>query len=136
MITGGVTLGRRIPTYIFSIIDNAIMVAASDCPKKFKLRHDAIVELLFSCRLARCLGCDQVELAVDGGNGKDDCGGGGGGRRKSSESEVETGGSKESKINSSRDDRGEGIGQERVFLFLVNYHLYPRKLKTLTYLPI
>ncbi|KAL4321345.1 hypothetical protein HN51_065879 [Arachis hypogaea] len=59
------------------------MVAASDCPKKFKLRHDAIAELLFSCRLAQCLGCDRVELTVDGGNGKDDCGGGGGGRRKS-----------------------------------------------------
>nr|XP_029145757.1 uncharacterized protein LOC112721357 [Arachis hypogaea] len=80
------------------------MVAASDCSKKFKLRHDAIAELLFSCRFARCLGCDRVDLTVDGGNGKDDCGGGGGGggRCKSVESEVETGGSKESKVNSSR----------------------------------
>ncbi|MED6203995.1 hypothetical protein PIB30_005001 [Stylosanthes scabra] len=87
---------------IFSIIDNAIMVAASDCPMEFRLRRDAIAERLFSCRLSRCCGCDRVELAVDGGGGKD-----GGGCRKSGESEVETGGSKESKVNSSRDERGE-----------------------------
>ncbi|KAL4394206.1 hypothetical protein S245_004933 [Arachis hypogaea] len=98
---------RKANSDIFSIIDNAITVAASDCPKECRLRRDAIAELLFSCRLARCRGCDRVELAVDGGSGKDDCGGGGGGGRRSGESEVETGGSKESKVNSSRDDRGE-----------------------------
>ncbi|KAI4386582.1 hypothetical protein MLD38_004503 [Melastoma candidum] len=52
---------------IFDIIDGAIMVAASDCPQEFKLRRDRIAERLFSCRLARCSGCDRVELAVPSG---------------------------------------------------------------------
>lgn len=103
---------------IFDIIDHAIMVAASDCPRELRLRRDRIAERLFSSRLTRwCSGCEkQVELAtVPGGDGEgdDDEGGsddvhrgcksgfdGGGG-------EVEGGGSKESKVNSSsRDDEG------------------------------
>ncbi|KAM1208756.1 hypothetical protein ACFX2J_014379 [Malus domestica] len=103
---------------IFDIIDHAIVVAASDCPKELRLRRDRIAERLFSSRLTRwCSGCEkQVELAtVPGGDGEgdDDEGGsddvhrgcksgfdGGGG-------EVEGGGSKESKVNSSsRDDEG------------------------------
>ena len=36
---------------IFGIIDHAIMVAASDCPKEFRLRRDGIAERLFSCCL-------------------------------------------------------------------------------------
>ena len=73
------------------------------------MRRDAIAERLFSSRLTRCLGCDRVELAVSGGG----CGGGGGGEegdgggRKSAEFELEAGASKESKVNSSGDDRGE-----------------------------
>ncbi|KAJ8770370.1 hypothetical protein K2173_014983 [Erythroxylum novogranatense] len=49
---------------IFGIIDYAITVAASDCPKDFRLRRDRIAERLFTCRLTRCSGCDRVELAV------------------------------------------------------------------------
>ncbi|KAG2683646.1 hypothetical protein I3843_10G042200 [Carya illinoinensis] len=95
---------------IFNIIDHAIMVASSDCPKEFRLRRDRIAERLFSCRLTRCSGCDRVELAVPGseeekeddddGNckssqfGKDGCA-------------FEAGASKESKVDSSRDDQGE-----------------------------
>ncbi|PPD82738.1 hypothetical protein GOBAR_DD20321 [Gossypium barbadense] len=56
---------------IFDIIDHAIMVAALDCPKEFRLRRDRIAEKLFTCKLTRCSG---------------------------------SGGSKESKANSSRDD--------------------------------
>ncbi|XP_062111917.1 probable mediator of RNA polymerase II transcription subunit 26b [Humulus lupulus] len=93
---------------IFDIIDHAIMVAASDCPKEFRLRRDRIAERLFSCRITRCFGCDHVELAVPGGDDDDDSDDGvfksdfdrdGG--------EFEAGASKESKVNSSRDDRGE-----------------------------
>lgn len=55
---------RRANSDIFDIIEHAIMVAASDCPKEFKGRREKIAELLFTCRLTRCLGCDRVELAV------------------------------------------------------------------------
>ncbi|KFK26106.1 hypothetical protein AALP_AA8G203500 [Arabis alpina] len=51
---------------IFEIIDHAIMVAATDCPTKFKSRRDKIAELLFSCRVSRCIGCDHLELSVPG----------------------------------------------------------------------
>jgi len=49
---------------IFDIIEHAIMVAASDCPKELRVKRGRIAELLFSCRLSRCLGCDRVELAA------------------------------------------------------------------------
>lgn len=85
---------------IFDIIEYAVMVAAVDCPKEFKLRRDRIAEMLFTCKLTMCFGCDKVELALpivgsDGVDGKvkskNEFGGGGGG------------GSKESKANSSVD---------------------------------
>ncbi|MED6132668.1 hypothetical protein PIB30_021151 [Stylosanthes scabra] len=83
---------------IFEIIDHAIMVAASDCPKEFSLRRDRIAVMLFSCKMTRCTGCDKLELSVpvdaaDGGGGDDN------GAFKS-----DNGASKESKVNSSRDD--------------------------------
>ena len=95
---------RNANSDIFSLIDYAILVAASDCPKEFRLRRDRIAEQLFSCRLTRCLGCDRVELAVagdvDGETGfKSDSAGDG--------RAFEGGGSKESKVYSSRDDGGE-----------------------------
>ncbi|XP_057549507.1 probable mediator of RNA polymerase II transcription subunit 26b [Amaranthus tricolor] len=49
---------------IFDIIEHAIMVASSDCPKEFRVRRERIAELLFTCKLTRCLGCERVELAV------------------------------------------------------------------------
>lgn len=96
---------------IFDIIDHAIMVAASDCPKEFRLRRDRIAERLFSSRLTRCSGCDRVELAVPAGEEEEEAFDDDGGC-KSSEfdrdgCEFEAGGSKESKANSSRDDHGE-----------------------------
>ncbi|CAJ1915878.1 unnamed protein product [Sphenostylis stenocarpa] len=51
---------------IFDIIENAIIVAASDCPKEFRVKRDTIAERLFSSKLTRCVGCDRVELAVSG----------------------------------------------------------------------
>lgn len=60
---------------IFDIIEHSIMVAASDCPKEFRLKRERIAELLFSCRLTRCLGCDRVELTesrVDDDEGEED----------------------------------------------------------------
>ncbi|QHO17429.1 putative mediator of RNA polymerase II transcription subunit 26b [Arachis hypogaea] len=106
---------------IFEIIDHAIMVAASDCPKEFRLRRDHIAEMLFSCKQTRCVGCDRVELCVpvDGADGGGARGGGDDdGAYKSSGFhhnrdgvvEFEAGASKESKVNSSRgdiDDHGD-----------------------------
>ncbi|KAK7267171.1 hypothetical protein RIF29_19836 [Crotalaria pallida] len=93
---------------IFGIIDHAIMVAASDCPKEFRLRRGGIVERLFSCRMTRCSGCDKVEHAVSVDDDEKSDGGGckncfdrkGGG----AEFEFEAGASKESKVNSSGND--------------------------------
>lgn len=93
------TFFRTANSDIFDVIEYAIVVAASDCPKEFRLRRDRIAEKLFSCRLARCFGCNQVELVVpqeeendEGDEFKDSCGGNGGF------------GSKDSKVNSSRND--------------------------------
>lgn len=76
---------RRGDSDIFEIIDHAIMVAATDCPIKFKSRRDKIAELLFSCRVTRCTGCHHhhSELSLPGDDEAVD-------------------GSKESKANSSR----------------------------------
>ncbi|KAM7505220.1 hypothetical protein LguiB_004124 [Lonicera macranthoides] len=84
---------------IFDIIEHAIMVAASDCPKEFKLRRDRIAETLFSCKLSKCNGCDRVELAVPKGNEDE-----GGCKSGIDRDGCEFGGSKESKVNSSRVD--------------------------------
>ncbi|KAL5810229.1 hypothetical protein ACOSQ3_026928 [Xanthoceras sorbifolium] len=88
---------------IFDIIDHAIMVAALDCPKEFKLRRDRIAEKLFTCKLTRCSGCERVELAVpaDDDDDEDDIIGC---KRDGCGFEAEAGGSKESKVNSSGDD--------------------------------
>ncbi|KAK4346096.1 hypothetical protein RND71_036272 [Anisodus tanguticus] len=40
------------------------MVAAIDHPKEFKLRRDGIAELIFTCNITNCFGCDKVELVV------------------------------------------------------------------------
>lgn len=95
---------------IFGIIEHAILVAASDCPKEFRFRRDRIAEKLFSCKLTRCFGCDRVELAVpehDGGGCKMEF------EMDACEFEAGGSGSKESKVNSSskesnmREDHGE-----------------------------
>ncbi|KAG7570589.1 hypothetical protein ISN45_Aa04g031720 [Arabidopsis thaliana x Arabidopsis arenosa] len=82
------------------------MVAATDCPNKFKSRGDKIAELLFSCRVSRCIGCDHLELSVPGDDeanrGRGTTGDGGSGTTVDEDYEV--GGSKESKANSSRGD--------------------------------
>ncbi|KAL8172203.1 hypothetical protein V2J09_024007 [Rumex salicifolius] len=83
---------------IFDIIERSILVAASDCPKEFRLRRDRIAELLFSTRLTRCTQCDRVGLNVP------ESGESGGGARVEFEG---PGGSKESKANSVRDDQAE-----------------------------
>lgn len=50
---------------IFSVIEHAIMVAASDFPFDFKLKRDRIAEMLFTCTLtAKCIGCNNAELCV------------------------------------------------------------------------
>ncbi|XP_059295854.1 probable mediator of RNA polymerase II transcription subunit 26b [Lycium ferocissimum] len=49
---------------IFDIIENAVMVAAIDHPKEFKLKRERIVELLFTCKITKSFGSDKVELVV------------------------------------------------------------------------
>ncbi|KAG5055008.1 hypothetical protein GLYMA_03G124700v4 [Glycine max] len=89
---------------IFEIIEHAIIVAASDCPKEFRVRRDWIAERLFSCRLTRCVGCDRVELAVGADSKKEKHDGDDGDNDKSGfeRDGVEfegAGASKESKVN-------------------------------------
>ncbi|XP_073132122.1 probable mediator of RNA polymerase II transcription subunit 26b isoform X2 [Henckelia pumila] len=87
---------------IFSIIEQAIMVAASDCPYDFKLNRDRIAEMLFTCKVTKCFGCDKIELAVPNVKGAENSG-----DKRKSGSGIEAGGSKdtkESKVNSCVDD--------------------------------
>ncbi|GAU17840.1 hypothetical protein TSUD_329660 [Trifolium subterraneum] len=74
---------------IFSIIDNAIVVAAKDCPKEFKSRRDKIAERLFSVLLNRCKDCEKVEVPVSDNENGEVC------KRGS----VKNGASKESNVN-------------------------------------
>ncbi|KAI7739304.1 hypothetical protein M8C21_026639 [Ambrosia artemisiifolia] len=47
---------------IFEIIEGAIMLAASDCPKQFKVRRDNIAQILFSSRF---INYDAAEALTD-----------------------------------------------------------------------
>ncbi|PIA59977.1 hypothetical protein AQUCO_00400689v1 [Aquilegia coerulea] len=49
---------------IFEILEQAIMIAATDCPNDFKFRRDEIAEKLFTCQFTRCGGCDGLELSM------------------------------------------------------------------------
>ncbi|KAE8658815.1 hypothetical protein F3Y22_tig00116968pilonHSYRG00015 [Hibiscus syriacus] len=92
---------------IFDIIDHAIVVAALDCPKEFRLRRDRIAEKLFTCKFTPCSGCDRVELVVPYYEEVDDDARAAGCHmsfKSGADEEFEAGGSKESKVNSSRDD--------------------------------
>ncbi|GMH08110.1 hypothetical protein Nepgr_009950 [Nepenthes gracilis] len=94
---------RTAKSDIFYVIEHAIIVAASDCPQKFKLRRGRIAELLFSCKLSRFIRSDPVELREPEGDDienerfKDEFDGDG--------CEFDTDGSKESKASSGRDDQ-------------------------------
>ncbi|XP_047946111.1 probable mediator of RNA polymerase II transcription subunit 26b isoform X2 [Salvia hispanica] len=88
---------RSASSDIFSIIEHAILVAASDCPYDFRLKRDRIAEMLFTCKAIKCFGCDKVELAVPNGDGL-------GNSEDKLKSEIDAGGSKESKVNSSSRD--------------------------------
>jgi len=90
---------------IFEIIENAIVVAATDCPKEFRVKRDAIAERLFCSRLTRCAGCDRVELVARGvGKESDDEGCKNGVERNGAEF---AGASKESKVNEGGDEDAE-----------------------------
>ncbi|CAI8613812.1 unnamed protein product [Vicia faba] len=81
---------------IFDIIDHAIVVAAADCPKEFKLRRDGIAERLFSVMLNRCKDCEKVETPVSENENDEVC----------KRGFVRNGGSKESEVNCGREDNG------------------------------
>ncbi|KAK7378021.1 hypothetical protein VNO80_03457 [Phaseolus coccineus] len=90
---------------IFEIIENAIIVAASDCPKEFRVKRDTIAERLFCSSLTRCAGCDHVELAARGvGKESDDGGCQNAVKRDGGEF---AGASKESKVNEGGDEDAE-----------------------------
>lgn len=96
---------------IFCIIEHAIMVAVSDCPYDFKLKRDRIAEVLFTCKVTKCLGCNRAELCV----GNDDClkGIDGDGEFKTGVEAVGSNkDSKESKMNSSSRDEDDEEDEE------------------------
>ncbi|KAG5223702.1 transcription elongation factor-related family protein [Salix suchowensis] len=115
---------RTASSDIFGIIDHAILVAASDCPKEFKSRRDRIAECLFSCRLIKCSGCNRVELAVPGHDEgvSDDTGccskrrdgDNSGGLGGDDDDDDDGGGSKGSKVNSSNRDNDIDNGEVNV----------------------
>lgn len=63
---------------ICSVIEYAILVAASDYPNEFKRRRDKIAERLYTSRLLRCCECDaavpQPDDHIDDGENEDDDG--------------------------------------------------------------
>lgn len=89
---------------IFTVIEHAILIAASDYPYDFKLNRDRVAEMLFTCKVTKCFGCDRVELSVPNAGGLVNT-------EEKINSEVYCGGSKdskESKANScSRDNEDD-----------------------------
>ncbi|KAK4743693.1 hypothetical protein SAY87_010005 [Trapa incisa] len=106
---------------VFDIIDRAIDVAVSDYPQEFRLRRDGIAERLFSCRMARCLGCDRVELAVPAEEAA--VNGNGCGRMNPMTGSIFAckSGSKESKVNSSSRDQEDHEPQGELFVSNYSY---------------
>ncbi|KAK8949754.1 putative mediator of RNA polymerase II transcription subunit 26a [Platanthera guangdongensis] len=58
------SLFRSAEADIFEVIENAIVVAAMDCPKEFRRRRDGIAEKLFSVPVSQCFGCNNTKLVV------------------------------------------------------------------------
>lgn len=89
---------------IFTVIEHAILIAASDYPYDFKLNRDRVAEMLFTCKVTKCFGCDRVELSVPNAVGLVNT-------EEKINSEIDCGGSKdskESKANScSRDNEDD-----------------------------
>ncbi|XP_074590711.1 putative mediator of RNA polymerase II transcription subunit 26b [Curcuma longa] len=52
---------RSADSDIFDVIEQAIVVAASDYPEELRSRRDRIVEKFFTALLPRCFACDRVE---------------------------------------------------------------------------
>lgn len=59
---------------IFDVIEYAILVAASDYPKEFRLRRASIAEKLFSSQLTRCFGEEEEEDDEEGNGFKESLG--------------------------------------------------------------
>ncbi|KAL0928885.1 hypothetical protein M5K25_000815 [Dendrobium thyrsiflorum] len=89
---------------IFEVVEQAIVVAAVDCPKEFRSRRDRIAEKLFTCKLSRCVGCNNVELQIpDDGEDLGEEEGGGSVKR-----EVGEKGSKMDSCNGEPEDLNRG----------------------------
>ncbi|CAA7393023.1 unnamed protein product [Spirodela intermedia] len=54
---------RSADSSIFEVIEQAILVAAADCPEELRRRRDRIALVLFSCQLPRCHGCEKARPA-------------------------------------------------------------------------
>lgn len=91
---------------IFNIIEHAIMVAASDCPYDFKVKRNRIAEMLFTCKVTKCFGCDRVELAVP------DVDGGEKSSQEDDEDKCKSKDTKGSKVNSSGGDDDDDCNRE------------------------
>ncbi|KAL8489285.1 hypothetical protein ACS0TY_025261 [Phlomoides rotata] len=90
---------------IFTVIEHAILIAASDYPYDFKQNRDRIAELLFTCKVTKCFGCDRVELAVPNDDGLENT-------EEKINSAIDFAGSKdskESKANSSSRDNEDDL---------------------------
>ncbi|WOK95949.1 putative mediator of RNA polymerase II transcription subunit 26b [Canna indica] len=51
---------------IFEVMEQAVLVAASDFPEEFRSRRDQIVEKMFTLLLPRCYGCNRVAEGEEG----------------------------------------------------------------------
>lgn len=89
---------------IFTVIEHAILIAASDYPYDFKQNRDRIAEMLFTCKVTKCFGCDRVELSVPNADGLENT-------EEKINSGIDFAGSKDSKESkansSSRDDEDD-----------------------------
>ena len=108
---------------IFEIIENAIIVAATDHPKEFKLQRGQIVEKLYSCQAGtQCCGQNHNELAMlnetNNGNFNDEHAIVRANTRLTSHTaDLEVGGSEQSKIDSSSDQTEMNRTQERKYSY-------------------
>ena len=108
---------------IFEIIENAIIVAATDHPNEFKLQRGQIVEKLYSCQAGtQCCGQNHNELAMlnetNNGNFNDEHAiVMANTRLTSNAADLEVGGSEQSKVDSSSDQIEMNTTQESKYSY-------------------
>jgi hypothetical protein len=91
---------------IFEIIDNAIIVAATDHPNEFRLQRVQIAEKLYSCQLTQFCGHEHKELEMPLKTNNDILSDEYA-RFSDNSAELEVGGVGQTKVDSSMDDQAE-----------------------------